>query len=255
MADLFETANLLSVLLAGRRPEWREQVAKTGIPASATAGVNLADSPRSLLSIALRRDPNRRSILISITTLDLASTYRVIIAGATVDYDAAGGAPADEAELLGQWAAAIEADGVVGPTVDVTLLDTDGDGVDDAMLIKGSNSPLDFAFAGAVTVGTATYTAIVDAVSADAVAWMQPKGPEAPGDDGSGSGRWHKVPNGAFALDSGNFVERLDTAGLERGYIQIDNVVGDAGDAGGAGVTLAYFSSVHWGPSIDERQA
>ncbi len=50
---LFETLNRLGVLSVGRRPEWKVQANTTGPPASAGAGVSIAGSVKTLVSITL----------------------------------------------------------------------------------------------------------------------------------------------------------------------------------------------------------
>jgi hypothetical protein len=129
LADIFLTVNQLSVLLAGRRPEWTRQVDASypnGAPElTAAQGVSLRDAPRTSVLVDLRELVRQRTGRIAVRVLDLTATYRIAINGNNVDFDAAAAAAATLADVVEGWRDAINADGTVGPLVTATAEDLD----------------------------------------------------------------------------------------------------------------------------------
>lgn len=264
MPDTFQTANLIAILLGGRRPQWVSQSGYTGRPDGNNDGVALESTTRSQIAVDLRRDVSRRtvSVVIDSGTVDLTGTYQVTVNGNVVNYDAAVGTPADEAELLTQWAAAIEADGTVGPLVIAAAEDTNDDGVVDTLFIRGDTNTagggvgeVDWSFGSAVTVGTATITATLDSVSADALLWTTAQGVNPPNPAAGATvpgSLWRQPSGGTWSVTNANYVERFDVSGLARAYVELQNLVGFAGDAAGAGATHVQWVAISHGPAINE---
>ena len=86
----------------------------TDLPAN-SGGYDLGGATRAQVTISLQKNAGKRRVVVEFTTVDLATTYTLALGdggGApSVTYDAAAGAPANEAALLTQWAAVINAPG------------------------------------------------------------------------------------------------------------------------------------------------
>lgn len=260
-ADIFNLANLLSILLAARRPQHALQTGQiTGAPSGNNSGIFLEDSPRTLALIDLRREVHRRIAAVTITSLDLTSTYRVTIDGTDSDYDAIAGAPADQAALLVQWAASINADAGVNSDVEAEAVDTTvpPDGTVDTLFIRGK-AEAHYTFGLAVTVNAATIAAVVDGETATARAYFSAKDPNAPrlgftSPLGPAIDTWRLANGAVYAVTSKGFTDRFDTAGKARMYVELASLTG-TGDVAGAQATLTYFSRVTISPSVDERSS
>ncbi len=257
-ADAFEVANILSILLAARRPEWVDHpvpglaaTTGTGAPATSAFGVQLKDSPRTLALIDLRREVHRRTVAITVPVVDLSGTYRITVDATNSDYATA--APADLAELLVQWQDSINADGGVNAVVLAEALDTDGDGNVDTLFITG-RAEANYNFGLAVTVGTGEILGTADARTGTARTWFTAKLPNAPTGILPTTTTWRVSNNGVYPLNRRGFLERADTAGLDRLYVEIFDIAG-TGDVAGAQASIEYFARVTIGPSIDERLA
>jgi hypothetical protein len=246
-ADLFELANRLSVLLAARRPQWVEQIGVDGAPATLGAGVALEDSPRTLVLVDLRREAHRRTVSIQIVVLDLAGTYRLTLDGTDVDFDASAAVPlpTDVPTLLEAWADAVNADPAAALIVEASAEDTDGDGDADTLFLRGLTEA-EFSCAYATFAGTAEVAVTADASGCDLRAWFLGKEPNNPD-------RWRVSNNGAYAVTRRGWLERFDTAGLARLYVEIVDAVGQVGDGAAAPSTFDLWSQVTIGPSVDER--
>lgn len=89
----------------------------------------------ALCSVELRQHAPGRGARIVVDTVDLTCTYTINLVDTargiseSVAYDATAGAPADLAELLTQWLAAIQADAGVNALVS-SAVNADGDGID-----------------------------------------------------------------------------------------------------------------------------
>jgi len=268
--DIFALANKLSVLLASRKPEWALQgytgnldapvdLSKSiGVPDSVSRGVYVQDSPRVIGIVDLRHEVHRRRVLIGIEAQDYTATYRITVDGNNVDYNAAAGAPTTLEELKAQWVAAINADPTVGALV--TAYEDDPGGYiaepnKDSSIVLYGRAGDDFSFDAEITVGTADLSVLVDAVSATARLWWHAKqtSAQSPG-SGTTPGTWRKSLNGEYAVGIYGFVERFDSGGLDRLYIELVDVAGhpDDGVADGGVSEWAIWTGVAIGPAVDE---
>lgn len=84
-------------------------------------------------TVQLRESAPNRTARIRVSVVDLTCTYTIDLSGTSVAYDATAGAPADLAELLAQWIAAVEADAPVDALITIGL---DPDSPDDTLLIR-----------------------------------------------------------------------------------------------------------------------
>jgi hypothetical protein len=261
-ADIFELVNQLSVLLAARRPQWVEQVIPTtapalvpgipdggtnGAPASVGAGADLEDSPRSTVVIDLRRDAAFRTARITIRVLDLTSIYRVRVDGTAVDFDAGFAGATSAADVLNGWRDAILG---AGPPVDTIVTarteDSTGLGGDvDTLIVEGIGVD-DYGFKCGATTGTAEMDISIDASSANAHIWFSAKEPNAP------TAEWRQANGALYPVARRGFVERFDTGGLARGYVELANVDGDADDEGLNNSELRYYAEITHGPAVLE---
>jgi len=246
VADLYETVNILSVLLGARRPQWVTQAAYTGIPAAPSAGVSLENSPRAQVVVDLREEAHRRSARITVPVADLlVGIYRVIVDGNTVDYDASVELPADAAALVQGVADGIAASAPANTIVTATAVDSTGAGGPvDTILLRGIAEP-DYSISLAVVGGTGELAGIADAATAQAIAWFAARPPNAPG-------TWRRANGATYNVDTRGFVERFDTAGLDRIYIELRVVAGDAGDGATPPSVLTLAPVVTLGPSVLE---
>lgn len=199
---LFETLNRLGVLSVGRRPEWKQQLTTTGPPASAGAGVSIAGSVKTLVSISLRENAAFHTARVSLTYA-AATTYKVTI-GATALTVAA---TTDAATTLQAIATAINADPVANLLVLATV-------EDDQVVIRGL-AQAGFAAAGEITAGTGTITVTQDATEATAYVHLLAGG------IGARPPHWVLARNGTLDADFRGLTERLDTAGFDRMYVEV----------------------------------
>lgn len=247
MADLFETVNILSVLLGARRPQWVTQAGPypNGIPDAASDGVPLLDSPRTQIIVDMREEAHRRSARITFPVVDLTTTvYRFVVDATTLDVDASAVLPADLPALVQAIVDAINADVVINLVVVASPVDSDGDGLNDTVLLRGL-AEADYSLALAVIGGTGEMAGTIDPSTATAIVWFAAKPPNAPG-------TWRQANGAIYAVNSRGFVERFDTAGLDRAYVELDSVTGVAGDGATLPATLTQTPIVTLGPSVLE---
>lgn len=256
MADPFNLVNQLSILLAGRRPEWIRQfdAAYPNPLPDDSSGVALRDAPRTQIMVDMREEIRHRTARVAIRVLDLTATYRATIGGANVDYVAA---DATVTEVLEGWRDAIN---VAPPPVTATLEDFDGTPV---LKIVG-DTDVDYSFAVSVPAGTAELDAAADPVSADFAVYLHDKPPKAqpiavPNAAATGfpaallgSGDWRR-PNGAvYAAGVDGFADFFDTAGYDRVYVRLTTVAGVGGDGAAGSDTFTLTPRITVGPSISE---
>jgi hypothetical protein len=244
-ADIFTTATQLAILAAGRAPVWDEQDADDALlpPSAASDGTNLQSAVRALVHVTLREDPHHRTAYLN-TDGTLTGTYTVTIDGTAVAYNATAGAPANEAALVTAIAAAINADGTVGPLVTATAVDADGltTGTLTQVRIRGdaeADYSIDFAHSAAAVI-----TCVADLCSAEMRLWWSM---------GARAGSTAPTPwawsGEEYTIDRRGLVERFDTAGLSRLFVQVSNRQGHAGD--GSSVTFAD-PVINVGPCLSE---
>ena len=268
MADLFTTLNEVSLLLAGRRPEWLSQPDANypnGAP-DASSGVGLKDSPRTQVMVDLREEARHMIVRISIRELDLTDTYTVTTNGNAVAFDAAAAAAATRADVIQGIADAMNASAPTNTIVDVEVEDRGDTGAPNTVKIIGILTP-DYVLAVPATAGAAEMDVATDATTASIQIWYALKPPIAAGitipnttapiptmEGKFSSGDWRK-PNGAVyaGLDITGFVEKFDTAGHDRLYVEVTALT-DSGGVVAAPNTKTIIPRVTIGPAINEVQ-
>lgn len=229
----FEKGNELAILTAGRRPDWQLQESYTGIPASASAGVALNDAVITYPVVAARTEAHRRKAVVTVGTLDLTATYTVTIDGTDVDYDAAADTAADEADVLAGIVAAITADATVNLIVTAVVSG-------ETVIIRGIGQ--DHYSIDISATGSAVLECVADPDSGSIIVWTWMR------EQGSNSPSWWVSPNGSdYTLAARGFVERFETAGVDRMYVQVFNL-----DGTGDGAEVDYAVVVRIGPSVTE---
>lgn len=233
---LYELANQIAVLLGGRRAAWLSQPPgapgeRLGLdyPATLNHGVALQGALRTTVVVDLREFAGKRQAWAVPDVIDDTSTYRVRIDGTWVPYvpSPGDGLP----EILAGLVNAINTDATVKLIVVASEADLDGDSVNDAVLIQGLTFA-HYTFNVGTVGGTGTMTGQAEADNADVIVWAQAGGQsvtDKPSD-------WRMVHDGEFlGVDQRGFVERFDTASLDRLYVQVDGISGT-----GDGVSITY---------------
>ncbi|RAL23041.1 hypothetical protein DL240_09145 [Lujinxingia litoralis] len=216
---LFETLNRLGVLGAGRRPEWRSQSTTYGPPAALSAGVPLSGAMKTLVYVAPREEAHYRTARIRLS-FSKSALYTATINGIDVDQ----GAYNNEATTLSKLAEGINADVNLQPLVQATY-DADAREV----IVRGLG-PEDFMITTTSTYGDITVHA--DATECTARVWLLPGGIA----NAAKPSAWVQASRGEFMLDHRGMVERVDTAGFDRLYIEIADADGLVHVAVGPGV-------------------
>lgn len=146
-----------NALAAGLVPRV-ENANPTSFPPPGGGGVTVEGAIFADVDIVVREHPDYMTTRCQVTTTDLTATYTATVNGNAVAYDAAAAAPADLAELVQEWAAAINADVTVGPLVTADAADLDGDGLDDSIVIRGdSQQPFTIAYSATGSAVLATF--------------------------------------------------------------------------------------------------
>lgn len=258
MPDLFTTVNQLSILAIGRRVQWVRQTlpALTGSgtpagasipkPSSPTDGHFLQNSPTTLIAIDLREVPTVKTCKVTVPTVDLTGTYTTIVDGNLVTFVAAA---ADLNALIIAWRDFINASAPTNTIVIASGEDSTGaGGTFDTLVIKGL-TVTDYSLVIAATTGTGVVAGVYDASSAMARLFGTHKSFSSTGDP---IALWHKANDALYQIDTDNFIERFDTAGLDRGYVELFEVRGHALDGVGTSASFIYAARVTFGPSVQE---
>lgn len=241
-ADIYTTATQLAILQAGRTPVWSTQpdALSSAPPASAAAGVALQKAVRTLVHVSLRENARFRTARLTIPTLDNSVTYTVAIDGNAVNTVVA--SALTRAQVVTAIAASITAAGTVNTIVTATTEDADDDGAVDTVLIQGIGEE-DFSIA--FTQSDAAVVACeADPCTATARLWWVP-------DARVGSTpplvwAWSAEP---IALDRRGLLERLDSAGLARLFVQVSDRRGHWSDGADTTLTSPVISI---GPCLSE---
>jgi hypothetical protein len=210
MASLYQIVNQLAMLMVGRNPSWSAQAtdAQTGAPADDAAGLTILNSPRVMLHAALRETPHLFTARILIDTADASTSYSLVVNGNAIT-PVTGEATA--AGIIADYITAVGAAAPVDALVTVVGEESVSGGGIDTLLIEGK-AEADLTITAAATSGTGALTLTTDATVASLRLWGLPKG--AP--------NWVLVRDGDFGpLDYRGFVERFDTAGFERLYVEV----------------------------------
>ena len=244
---LFEDLNRAGLLAIGLQPEWQDVAAAdyAGAPTSLAAGISLVNSPKAYFSVDLREEVHRRTARVVVTVADLTlTTYTVTINGTGVSYDASAGLPASPTALVAAIAAAINADGTVGPLVTAI---PDPDAPTTTILIRG-DAEADYSIAIGVASGTGALTCNADAVSCTARLWVTAGGLVRSGS--TGSTRWKT--DGTVGVSYRGLMWDRDYAGRGRIAVSLETITGHASDGGNVTKNIA---SVMLAPSVLEASA
>ena len=219
-----EDANIAALQSVASRVEWVTHPASTGAlriglfaPPAVDSGVAILTRPKTLVHIPLWNDSALFfSSRVQIPTVgDATTTYRVAIGGTNVDHTP--GIAHTAAEAIDGIRDAINAAGPpVTNIVVATSRDTDGDGIVDEVLLQQFTgiSTVHTTFAS-ITVGPGAITADEDATSLAFQAWGLMSGTKAPS-------AWVRPRGAVFSgIDRKGFLERLDTAGFDRLYLEL----------------------------------
>jgi len=244
LADIYTTATQLAILQAGRTPVWQIQAdaGSSAAPAAADSGAYLDKATRVLLHVSLREQAHRRTVRLTVPVNLLTGDYVVTINAVTVTYNATAAAPADAQAVIDGLAAAIVASGTASAIVTATAVDTGGAATRDTVLLRGvgeASYSVNFTHSGAAVVAAAA-----DADTANMRLWWAM---------GARSGSVAPVPwawSGELcALDYRGPVVRLDSAGMDRLFVELSDRAGNASD-GGAVTLITPVISI--GPALTE---
>lgn len=244
---LFEDLNRAGLLAIGLQPEWQDVAAAdyAGAPTSQAAGISLVNSPKAYFSVDLREEVHRRTARVVVTVADLTlTTYTVTINGTAVAYNASSALPANATALVAGIAAAINADGTVGPIVTAIA---DPAAPTTTILIRG-DTETDYSIAIGVSGGTGTLTCNADAVSCTARQWVTAGGIVRSGS--TGSTRWKT--DGTFSITWRGLMWDRDYAGRGRIAVSLESIAGHASDGGSVTRNVAR---VMLAPSVLEASA
>lgn len=239
---IFEQANQAAVEAVAKRLQWLPHPTQTpllgaglGAPTTQDAGVSIGSSPKVMLHLPLREEPSRFSSRVQVSVLgDGTTTYRVTIDGSDVDYAAT--ATDTEADVLAGLRDAINAFGPPVSTVVVaSVRDTDADGVNDELLIRQINSETaEHATLVSVVAGPGALTANEDLSSASFRIWGLMAGTNAPT-------QWAQARGGVLSsVDRRGLFERLDSAGVDRIYLEVTAFTG----VSGGGTVTRFFATI-----------
>jgi hypothetical protein len=245
-ADFFTTASQLSILIAGRAPQWSPQPESgSGIPPSgALAGIDLDDAVRTLVHVALRADPSARTAALTVVTPDLTATYTVKIGSHVATYDAGSAGAGSAADIIDGIAAAMAAVAGMADVVGATPVSLTPPAGHDTVIVRGE-APGDYGIEFTAT-GTAVVACIADPVSVRCRFW---------GKMGFRFGstppvQWVADPE-LLDLDFSGLMRRVESGGIARLFVQIFARKGHHAD--GANVILrtpiAYI-----GPCLSETE-
>lgn len=245
---LYEDINRAGLLSIGLMPEWVDIPSADYLtpPDAADSGVYLQNSPQVHVVVDLREEVHRRTARVVVGTADLTTTvYTVTINGTAVAYDASSALPASATALVAGIAAAIEANGTVGPLVVATA---DPDAPTTTILIRGVGTA-DFSIAVGVAGGTGTLTCNADAVACIMQPYFSAGGIVKTGSTGSPN-RWRRSADGAGTVNGLYGVWGMGgCGGMARIAVWLSSITGHASDGGTVTFNVAR---VMVGPSVLE---
>lgn len=251
MPDIFERANQLAILSSGRSPQWVAHahtpatVAATtgGAPSTAAAGVPLSDTAsgtavKTLVGLSPRKAAHRRQAVVTLT-YDAATTYTVTVGGNAV----ATAANTDAATTLTDLADDLNASAPVAALVTATATDADGDGTIDSVTIVG-DAEVDWSIDATVAGGAGTVTVVADPATLTVRVWLYGANDALTGHPG-----WQLANNGGLSsIDRRGYVERFDTAGIGRLFLEVHAITAVGGD----GASVTYSPTLAVGPCLLE---
>lgn len=240
----YELANL-----AGARRPVLEAV-ETGLPATSTGGgVSVAGAVSALVHVTTRPYPWGRRAYYVVDTFDAGASYSLEVDGTTVTE----ATPATLADLLADLAQAANTDPTIGADWSATVIDYDGDGVDDAIQVAPLSTSTYYG-EGAVgypvdgsATGSAVVTMYADAESVELAIYGRtvdvPAASVASGVESERYRAWAvlEAPTASgearFSVGTRGIHKRLDVAGLASLSAVLSSPLGVAGDGGGVVLT------------------
>jgi len=226
---IFEDANEAAVESVAKSLQWvthpapvASSVSRIGLfsPTSAAAGVAVLRRPKTMVAIPLREEPSLYSSRVQVVAVgDATTTYRATLNGTDIDFTPGGVHTA--ADALDGLRDAINAFGAPISTILVaTTRDTDGDGVVDELLVQ--RLPIGIGYDASehttlvsVPAGPGGLSADEDLSTSAVQIWGLMGGTNAPP-------QWLRARSGTFSgIDRKGVFERLDTAGLDRLYLEL----------------------------------
>jgi len=257
MSSGFQLANTLAERFAGRNPQWVEQAAFTGAPATAAAGVALQDSVVTLLVVALRSEVHRRIADVTMGVLNAAATYTVTVAGAAINFVT----PATEDILLIGLRDAVLADAVVGGAAGASQIVTaqclDSLGAITDGVVAGGTAAETLQVIGTVNADwnidisatlTGTLACVADAKTATLDLYEYPKDSTLLNSTVDPPDAWTYINGATLSLDYRGVTERMETGGMARCCAEASSVAG-VGD----GATVTHRVHGAWfGPCVKE---
>lgn len=232
MAGAFEKGNLLSILAAGRKPQWVEQTDYTGAPNSTGDGVYLENSLQTYVVVEVRAAVAYRTAVFVGADLELASEIDLTFDGTGITVSG----PFDDTEAaLAAVAAAIEADGTLDDLLSVVATAT-------TLTVTGKAED-DYSIDQVNAVGGGTLTCTADALAGAARVFVTLRESNGP------TNKWVMAYDADYTLGRRGFVDRFATGGQDRVYIEIYDLAGHADD--GPEVVQAV-TAVWVGPCVVE---
>lgn len=234
----YETANLLAILAAGRKPQWVTQPDYTGAPVGGAAGNYLESAIQTLVVVQLRGEVEHRRARVTVTSLDLTAVYTVVVDGHAAAYDAGASGATTLQDVLDGIAAALVLAPAIAALVTVSVDDADGDGTDDTVNLVGKAEAdylIDF-----LTTGAAVLSVDADASTASMRFWATLGSANAPAG-------WVLPYDADYPFGYRGFMERFETAGLDRAYSELYDVT-----CAGDGADVTYSVAISYGPCVTE---
>lgn len=232
MAGAFELGNKLSILAAGRKPQWVEQDEYTGAPDSTGSGVYLENSLQAYVVVEVRANVAYRTAVLSGADLEAASEIDLTFGG----FPLVVSGPFDDTEdALAQVAAAIAADGDLGALLDVEVTAT-------TLTVTGKAED-DYSIDQVLADGGGTLTCTADALTGAARVFVTMRGSNGP------TNQWVLAYDADYTLGRRGFVDRFASGGQDRLYVEIYDLAGHDDD--GPEVVQA-ITAVWIGPCVVE---
>lgn len=242
-ADIYTTATQVAVLGAGRAPVWTTQPdsGSTVPPSLASAGVAMQGSLRALVHVSLREAPHRRTARLTIPTWVNTAVYTATIDGFAVGHDSTGGDVDREDTILG-LVSVINSDPNTSALVTASAVESvEGGGIDTVLIVGDSEADWSLDFTQDTT---AVLAAVADPAHATARLWWL-VGARA----GSSPPSLWATSGDEVAIGRRGWVERFDSGGMDRLFLQLSDRAGVAGD----GSIVTYRTPViSLGPCLSE---